>query len=111
CCLAMIKEMEMMSENRMSKVYKATLDAIGCVWCRVNINNEFTFAGKTFVIDPSVEQYKVYKKAGEVDDFTNEAFMEEILVVVTDFEKKMVFFDQMMEPIPEGKIYIKSDAK
>jgi hypothetical protein len=38
--------------------------------------------GKTFAIDENVVEYKVYNKAGTVDDYTNEAYMEEILAVL-----------------------------
>ena len=51
-------------------------------WCYVNTENEFNFMDKTFVIDEKVEEYKVHNKAGEVEDYTNEAYMEEVLAVV-----------------------------
>lgn len=35
------------------------------------------------VISDSVEEYKVYNKAGTVEEYTNEAYMEQVLVVVS----------------------------
>lgn len=75
-------------------------------WCRVNTDNEFNFMGGMFVIDSSVEQYKVHNKAGEVENFTNEAYMEEVLVVVSK-NNSVSFYDQDYEYIEDGKIKLK----
>lgn len=62
-------------------------------WCYVNTDNEFVFRGKEFVISDKVEEYKVYNKAGTVLDYTNEAYMEEILVVI-DKDDEIKFYNQ-----------------
>jgi hypothetical protein len=62
-------------------------------WCYVNTDNVFTFKGSKFIISDKVEEYKVYNKAGTVEDYTNEAYMEEILVVI-DYTDEMKFYNQ-----------------
>lgn len=63
-------------------------------WCSVDTENEFVFGGKTFVINQSVKEYKVYNKAGEVEDYTNEAVMERILVTVAEVDNSLQFFNE-----------------
>jgi hypothetical protein len=75
-------------------------------WCYVNTDNEFTFMGSVFVIDSSVEQYKVHNKAGEVEDFTNEAYMEDILAVLSK-DGNIKFYDQNFDLIQDGKVETK----
>ena len=67
-------------------------------WCYVNTDNEFKFMDGVFKISEDVTEYKVYKKAGTVEDFTNEAFMEEILVVV-DENDTLKFYNQNFDHI------------
>lgn len=74
-------------------------------WRYVNTDNEFEFMGRTFVIDESVEQYKVYNKAGEVYDYTNEAMMDRILIVV-DNENRLRFYDQDLNEIDGSLIQV-----
>jgi len=66
-------------------------------WCYVNTENEFEFLGSTYIIDNTVEQYKVYNKSGDVENYTNEAYMEQILAVLSFGE--LHFFDQYGECI------------
>lgn len=74
-------------------------------WCYVDTNNKFKFMGKEFIIDNSVEEYRVYNKAGEVDDFTNEAYMEEILVVLHN-DGFLKFYNQNYELIDNKYIRV-----
>jgi hypothetical protein len=71
-------------------------------WCYVNTENEFTFMNKIFTISESVEDYKVHNKAGNVEDYTNEAYMEEILVTI-DLEDNLKFYNQNYDAI-ENKL-------
>lgn len=68
--------------TKLEKSTKILLNSKASQWCYVNTDNEFKFMNSIFVIDGNVEDYKVYNKAGEVEDFTNEAYMEEILAVL-----------------------------
>jgi hypothetical protein len=74
-------------------------------WCYVNTDNEFTFMGNVFVIDQSVEEYKVVNKAGEVDDFTNEAYMEEVLAVLGN-DGIIRFYNQNYDQIEDNKVVV-----
>lgn len=84
--------------TRVKKVEHALNDAKVSQWCRVDINNEFKFMDKVFSINESVEDYKVYNKAGEVEDYTNEAYMEEILAVLYN-NSDLRFYSQNYEQI------------
>jgi hypothetical protein len=100
---------EAMSNNKPTRLQKSTAIANNSKitqWCYVNTENEFTFAGETFVIGENVEQYKVYNKSFDVEDYTNEAYMEEILVVI-DMENRLSFYDQNYEMIHDGLIKVK----
>lgn len=68
-------------QTRLNRVTELVHKSKYSSWCLVNTENEFNFMGNTYKIDESVEEYKVYKKAGEVEDYTNEAYMEQVLVV------------------------------
>lgn len=67
-------------------------------WKYIDINNEFSFMGKVFKLDESVDDYKVYNKAGTVDDYTNESYMEEILISI-GLDNKLRFYNQNYEEI------------
>lgn len=96
----------MKGKTRLQKSTDILQNSKATKWCYVNVDNEFEFMGKTFVIDESIEEYKVYKKAGEVDDFTNESYMEEILVVL-DANNKIRFYNQNYDLVE--KISVKSE--
>lgn len=73
--------------KKMTRLEKSTAiisNSIKSEWRNVDINNEFTFMNLKLVISESVEEYKVYNKAGTMEDYTNEAYMEQVLVVVTE---------------------------
>jgi len=74
-------------------------------WRYVNTENEFTYMNLKFVISENVEEYKVYNKAGTIKDYTNEAYMEQILVVV-DQEGLLKFYNQNYEYIEPQNIRI-----
>ena len=75
-------------------------------WKYVNTDNEFEFMGLTFVIDESVEEYKVHQKAGVVEDFTNEAYMDEVLIVMCN-SNKLRFYNQNYDEIDSTLVKIK----
>jgi hypothetical protein len=75
-------------------------------WCYVNTDNEFTFMGSVFVIDKSVEEYKVVNKAGETEDFTNEAYMEEVLAVLGQ-DGIVRFYNQNYDHIEDSNVMAK----
>lgn len=78
-------------------------------WCYVNTDNEFTYNNNIYVIDEDVEDYKVYNRAGEVEDYTNEAFMEEILVVAYTVDEKdeLKFYSQSFEEVEKELVRVK----
>jgi hypothetical protein len=92
--------------TRLEKSTAITLNSKASQWCYVNTENEFVFMGKVFIIDTSVEQYKVHNKAGEVEDFTNEAYMEEVLAVLSN-DGSVKFYDQNYDYIEDNKVEVK----
>jgi hypothetical protein len=80
-------------KTRLQKSTELLLNAKATQWISVNTDNEFMFMDSTFKISEDVEEYKVYKKAGEVEDFTNESYMEQILVVL-DKHGMLKFYNQ-----------------
>ncbi|UUV46949.1 hypothetical protein [Bacillus phage vB_BanS-Thrax5] len=74
-------------------------------WRYVNTDNEFTYMNLKFIISDNVEEYKVYNKAGTVKDYTNEAYMEQILVVVSS-EGVLKFYNQNYDYIEPQNIRI-----
>ena len=93
-----------MKMTRLQKSTNILKNAKATQWCYVNTDNEFQFMDTTFVIDESVEEYRVVNKAGEVEDFTNEAYMEEILVVI-DNNHHVKFYNQNYDLVEE--VYVK----
>lgn len=95
--------------KKLTRLQKSTAiinTAIVSKWCYVNTDNEFTFMNETFVIADSVEEYKVHNKAGTVEDYTNEAYMEEILIVI-DGENKLSYFNQNYDLIEKRLVTVK----
>lgn len=93
-------------KTRLEKSTAIMLESKANQWCYVDTNNEFDFMNRTFVIDESVEEYKVHNKAGQVDDFTNEAYMEDILVVI-DKENNLKFYNQNYDLVDSRLITVK----
>lgn len=99
--------------KKKTKLEKSTAilsESIATQWCYVNTENEFKFMDTTFVIDESVEEYKVHNKAGSVEDYTNEAYMEDVLIAVMyDKEglKLLKFYNQNYDEIKTNLISIK----
>lgn len=93
--------------TRLIKSAEILRDAKYGKWCYVNTDNEFEFEGKIYKIDESVKEYKVYNKAqyinGKLNDFTNEAYMEEVFVVV-DKQNKLSFYNQNLDPIDNNLV-------
>jgi len=96
-----------MANNRAKKGLSVMSNSKASQWCYVNVDNEFEFMGKIFVIDDSVEEYKVHNKAKDVYDFTNEAYMEEILVVLYN-DNTIKFYNQNFDEIKNNKVLVKS---
>lgn len=92
--------------TRLERSTAITSNAKLSKWCYVNTDNEFRFANHTYVIDNSVEEYKVYNKAGTTFDYTNEAYMEQVLVVI-DNNNDIKFYNQKYEYIKPEKVYVK----
>jgi hypothetical protein len=98
-----------MAKKKQTRLQKSTAIlqlATATQWCYVNTENEFEFMNQIFVIADSVEEYKVHNKAGTVEDYTNEAYMEEILVVV-DNENKLLFFNQNYDLVDNKLVKVK----
>lgn len=101
-------EVAKMSKKK-TKLHKSTgilSDSKATQWCYVNTDNEFTFMNSTFIIDESVEDYKVRNKAGQVEDFTNEAYMEEVLAVLGT-DGYMKFYNQNYNLIKDVCLLVK----
>lgn len=75
-------------------------------WKYVDTNNEFTFMNTVFKIDESLDEYKVHNKAGVVEDFTNEAYMEEVLISLGE-DNRLRFYNQNYEEINSELVKIK----
>lgn len=98
-----------MSRKKITKLQKSTdilLEAKASQWCYVNTDNEFKFMENIFVIDESVKDYKVKNKAGVVEDYTNEAYMEEILAVLGN-DNFMRFYNQDYDLVKDVCLLVK----
>ena len=93
-------------KTRLEKSTAIILDSKATEWCYVNTDNEFTFMNQTFIINESVEEYKVHNKAGTVEDYTNEAYMEEILVAI-DKEGILKFYNQNYDVVESKLVGVK----
>lgn len=79
--------------NKLQKSSAITLKAEAIKWCYVNTENEFIFMNQVFIIDERVPEYKVHNKAGTIEDYTNEAYMEEVLVVL-NCNNELTYYNQ-----------------
>lgn len=98
-----------MAKRKITRLEKSTAiisEARAIQWCYVNTDNEFTFMDKVFVINEDVEEYKVHNKAGSVEDYTNEAYMEEILVSVNN-DNQIRFYNQNYDLVDGRFVKIK----
>ena len=91
---------------RIVKSTKILQGAKVALWCYVNVDNEFSFMNEIMVIDESVEDYKVDNKYSEVEDYTNRAYMEEILVVM-DVDNHLRFYNQNYDEIDHTLVRVK----
>jgi hypothetical protein len=94
--------------KKLTRLEKSTAiinEAKATQWCYVNTDNEFKFMSETFVIDQSVEEYKVHNKAGEVENYTNEAYMEDILAVI-DKDNNLKFYNQNYDLIDSRLVVV-----
>lgn len=85
-------------ETKLAKSSRIISTAQVTQWCYVNTENEFEFIGQKFTISKDVKEYKVKNKAGETEDYTNEAYMEEVLVVL-DNDRTLKFYNQNYDEI------------
>ena len=95
--------------KKLTRLQKSTAivnNAIVTQWCYVNTDNEFEFLDKTFVIDSKVDEYKVHNKAGVVENFTNEAYMDEVLVAI-DSMNTLRFYNQNYDELEAKLVTIK----
>lgn len=96
----------MTKKTRLQKSTAIINTAIVIQWCYVNTDNEFKFLDKTFVIDSKVDEYKVHNKAGVVENFTNEAYMDEILVAI-DSTNTLRFYNQNYDELEAKLVTVK----
>ncbi|MFS0905784.1 hypothetical protein AB3N02_22310 [Priestia aryabhattai] len=87
-------------QTRLRKSTEILSNAIETKWCHVDIDNKFEFLGLSFVIDESVEEYKVHNKAFAVEDYTNESYMDEILAVVNS-DTTLSFYNQNYDEVED----------
>ena len=92
--------------TRLQKSTNIIANSLVIEWKYVNADNEFEFMNKTFIVDDSVDEYKVYNKAGTVEDFTNESYMEEILISL-DKNNNLRFYNQNYDEIDSSLVRIK----
>lgn len=95
--------------KKLTRLEKSTVilqNARATQWCYVNADNEFTFMNEHFVIDGKVEEYKVHNKAGVVEDYTNEAYMDSILVIL-DTDNQLSFYNQNYDKVENKLIEVK----
>ena len=92
--------------TRLQKSTNIIANSLVIEWKYVNVENEFEFMNKTFVIDDSVDEYKVYNKAGMVEDFTNESYMEEVLISL-DKNNNLRFYNQNYDEIDSSSVRVK----
>ena len=64
----------------------------------VNVDNEFSAKGFSFVIPEDNEQYRVVSKYDEDDNYENESLMTYVNVVLGR-DMKLYFYDQNWEAI------------
>lgn len=98
-----------MMNRKLTRLEKSTAiisNAKKSKWCYVNTENEFQFGNHTYVIDNSVEEYKVHNKAGTTYDYTNESYMFEVLVVV-DENDHIKFYNQNYDYVKPEHVYVK----
>ena len=79
-------------------------------WRCVNADNEFIFDGFLFVVDESVEEYRIYNKYDKVEDYTNESIMDEILISL-NLSNEFKFYNQNYEEIDSNLITLKKRLK
>lgn len=95
--------------KKLTRLEKSTVilkNACATMWCYVNTENEFTFVNQTFVISEEVGDYKVYQKAGTVDDYTNEAYMDSVLVAINSLNS-LSFYNQNYDEIENSLVQVK----
>lgn len=97
-----------MSKKVLTKLKKSTAilkDSIATEWCYVDTENNFVFMNKLFNIDESLSDYKVHNKSGDVENYTNESYMEEILVTVNK-SNQLKFYNQNYDKIENGMVKV-----
>lgn len=97
--------------KKMTRLQKSTTilsTAKATQWCYVDTNNQFNFMNKVFKISEKVEEYRVVNKAGEVEDFTNESLMDEILAVIGQ-DGFLKFYNQNYDLVEE--VFVFSENK
>lgn len=95
-----------MSKKKVTRLQKSTEvqnESKHMQWCYVNVDNEFLFMGRKYVISEQLEEYKVFNKAGAIYDYTNEAYMEEILATI-NHNNNLIFYNQNYDLIDDKYI-------
>lgn len=72
-------------------------------WCVVDADNLFKFKNNLYSIGEVESEYKVYNKYDEVEDYTNETYMDKVLVIVTR-NKELKFYNQNYDEMFDIKI-------
>lgn len=95
--VSVVKQMPK-KKTKLKKSTEILRDSILAVWLYVNTDNEFTFEDKKYAIDEKVAEYRVYNKAGEVEDYTNESEMD-LVLIVKDTNNDISFYNEKFEVI------------
>lgn len=93
-------------QTRLDKSTSILANTLTTQWCYVNTENEFTFMNRVFEIDEEVVEYKVFNKAKDTYDYTNEAKMDSILVIMNQ-DNSLSFFNQDYDPIEKKYVKVK----
>lgn len=67
-------------------------------WCVVDADNIFSFRNDSYIIGEKELEYKVYNKYDEMKDYTNETYMDKVLVIVTH-DNNLKFYNQNYDEI------------
>lgn len=95
--------------KKLTRLEKSTVilkDTKATLWCYVDTENEFKFMNQVFHIKEEVEAYKVFHKAGTVEEFTNEAYMDSILVVLNT-KDQLSFYNQNYDEVESKYIEVR----
>lgn len=79
-------------------------------WYHLDADNVFTVNNKKYKVSDEVEEYKVHNKYNETFDYTNEAYMDEILVTIDIYGIKK-FYNQNCDEINSDMVELLEEVQ